>query len=227
MSTALEGNAAEHGTAHRVAETLRQRLLLGEWLAGTPLRETSLAMELGVSRNTLREAFRQLAVEGLVLQQLYKGVVVRPISVDQIRDIFSCRRVVELGAIAESATASEALFADVAAAISAGEAAAARGQWQEAGTASLQFHRAVVGLLESPRMNEFFLILATQLRLAFSEVQNQTAFQAPWLPRDRQIGDLLLSGRRAEASEAMSRYLSDSEKFLLDTLRSTRHQKRD
>ena len=50
-------------SVHRV---LRRRILNNELGAGTRLVEANLALELGVSRTTVREALRQLAQEGLV-----------------------------------------------------------------------------------------------------------------------------------------------------------------
>ena len=64
--------------ADQVASVLRQRILDGELRPGTPLQELSLATALGVSRNTMREALRILALEGLLHRNLHRGVVVSP-----------------------------------------------------------------------------------------------------------------------------------------------------
>src|SRR5215469_2467515 len=78
--------------ALRAAATLRERIFIGDLPPATPLRETSIAAELGISRNTLREALRQLAAEGLIEQQLYKGAVVRTMTVEDVRDVYRVRR---------------------------------------------------------------------------------------------------------------------------------------
>jgi DNA-binding GntR family transcriptional regulator len=52
---------------HRLAEELRERLLAGEYLAGTQLpSEPELARRLGVSRSSLRAALALLEAEGLL-----------------------------------------------------------------------------------------------------------------------------------------------------------------
>ncbi|MBL8581088.1 MAG: winged helix-turn-helix transcriptional regulator [Rhizobiaceae bacterium] len=61
----------------RAADTLRARILAGELPAGTALLESALAASLDISRNTLREALRQLLHEGLIEQALYRGAAVR------------------------------------------------------------------------------------------------------------------------------------------------------
>jgi DNA-binding transcriptional MocR family regulator len=60
--------------ADQVASVLRQRILDGELRPGTPLQELSLAASLGVSRNTMREALRILALEGLLHRNLHRGL---------------------------------------------------------------------------------------------------------------------------------------------------------
>ena len=49
-----------------LTNALRRRIIDGEFAPGTRLSEISLAEQLGVSRNTLREAFRVLAEQGLI-----------------------------------------------------------------------------------------------------------------------------------------------------------------
>jgi DNA-binding GntR family transcriptional regulator len=52
----------------RVAGGLRRRLAAGEVTPSTPLpSEAALVAEFGVSRNTVRRAYRQLVDEGLVV----------------------------------------------------------------------------------------------------------------------------------------------------------------
>jgi DNA-binding GntR family transcriptional regulator len=64
-----EGTPAEPVTAYeRIADALRQRLDAGEFAAGTPLpSEAELVAEYGVSRNTVRRAYQQLAEAGAVV----------------------------------------------------------------------------------------------------------------------------------------------------------------
>ncbi|MDR2999486.1 MAG: winged helix-turn-helix domain-containing protein, partial [Microbacterium sp.] len=49
-----------------LADALRQRIIDGEFAPGSRLSESALAERLDVSRNTLREAFRVLAEQGLI-----------------------------------------------------------------------------------------------------------------------------------------------------------------
>ena len=66
---------------------LRRALVLGHLKPGGKLTQTQLATDLGVSRPTLREALNQLAGEGLIVQEPYRGLRVADITVQQVRDI--------------------------------------------------------------------------------------------------------------------------------------------
>src|SRR5215467_1065540 len=85
--------------ADQVAALLRQRILDGEFRPGTQLQELPLASSLGVSRNTMREAIRILALEGLLRRNLHRGVVVSQLSLRDVEEIYQLRRMLELPAV--------------------------------------------------------------------------------------------------------------------------------
>lgn len=59
------------------------------------MRQDALADELGVSRIPIREAFRQLAAEGLVTIHPRHGAVVSLLSPDGIAELFDLRALLE------------------------------------------------------------------------------------------------------------------------------------
>jgi DNA-binding GntR family transcriptional regulator len=79
----------------RVVERLRAVILAGDIAPGAPLVETALSHEFDVSRGPLREALRQLIEEGLVVTVPYTGTHVAPLSVDDVREIYSLRTALE------------------------------------------------------------------------------------------------------------------------------------
>lgn len=74
---------------------LRQQILVGGLLPGTPLNQEALADELGVSRMPIRQALKRLQIEGLVQRQQNRRVVVTPLSREEIEEIFDMRIALE------------------------------------------------------------------------------------------------------------------------------------
>src|SRR5262245_38912641 len=85
--------------AERAADVIRDNIFEGRFAPGTALPEAALSMALQVSRNTVREAFRTLTSEHLLTYEAHKGVMVRWLTADDVRDIYRLRRMFELGAL--------------------------------------------------------------------------------------------------------------------------------
>lgn len=212
--------AAAGQTADQVALALRTRITAGLYLPGTPLRDAALAEEFDVSRNTLREALRVLRYDGLVHHQMHKGVVVRTLTPADVRDLYAARRATEVRAVQESSVADEDKLAHLEKTVLEAEHAVRHELWNEVGTASLAFHQALVALLGSPSLDAFFAGVLARLRLAFAVMADEGRFQAPWIPRDRQVWESLAAGRRGDAERYLRVYLDDSERIVLDVLRA-------
>ena len=74
---------------------LREDILSGKYEAGEELKEIAIGDELGVSRTPVREALRQLELEGLVKIIPNKGAYVSGISNKDIHDIYMIRSYLE------------------------------------------------------------------------------------------------------------------------------------
>lgn len=79
----------------KIFQKLRQDILDGRYKAGDSLVELKLAEEMGVSRTPVREAIRQLELEGLVSSIPNKGVFVEGITRQDIEDIYAIREYME------------------------------------------------------------------------------------------------------------------------------------
>jgi len=78
-----------------VAESLRERILDGEFKAGFPLRQDALASEFGVSRIPIREALMQLEAEGLIKIHPHRGAIVSELSTEEVQELFALRALLE------------------------------------------------------------------------------------------------------------------------------------
>jgi DNA-binding GntR family transcriptional regulator len=199
-------------TAGRVAEILRSRITEGRLPPGTRLSEEDIGDALGVSRNTLREAFRLLAHERLLVHEFNRGVFVRRLSVDDVHDLYRFRRLVEGGVL--RTTSADAPLDDVRRAVEEGESAAADGRWVDVGTANMRFHQAVAALARSPRVEEAMRHVLAELRLVFHVMAAPRTFHEPYLAENRRILDLLEAGDVEGAAETLERYLTAAEEQL-------------
>lgn len=85
----------EHSLGGRVFQRIREDILNGKYQEHDELREAALGKELGVSRTPVREALRQLELEGLVTIVPNRGAYVTGISQKDIWDIYRLRSLLE------------------------------------------------------------------------------------------------------------------------------------
>ncbi len=83
----------------QVHDIIRENILNGTFTTGEWLQEKKLAEMLNVSRSPVREALKELVVEGLLEDIPNKGVFVRKFTIKDINSIFELREVLEKYAI--------------------------------------------------------------------------------------------------------------------------------
>ena len=79
----------------RVFNKLREDILSGKYQDHEELKEVAIGEELGVSRTPVREAFRQLELEGLIQIVPNKGAYVTGITAKDVKDIYMIRSSLE------------------------------------------------------------------------------------------------------------------------------------
>lgn len=85
----------EYSLGSRVFQKIREDILSGRYKEHDELKENTLGKELGVSRTPVREALRQLELEGLVTIIPNRGAYVKGISRKDIWDIYVMRSMLE------------------------------------------------------------------------------------------------------------------------------------
>ncbi len=90
-------------TKVRIASALKKAIYAGEIKSGEELSLTGIAAEMGVSRTPVREAFQELAADGLITLRMNRGAIVNEIDDKFIRDIFETRILLESEAAARAA----------------------------------------------------------------------------------------------------------------------------
>jgi DNA-binding GntR family transcriptional regulator len=197
-------------TAERVAHILRERITDGTLHPGSRLPEDALGSALGVSRNTLREAFRLLIHERLVVAELNRGAFVRRLTSGDVVDLYRVRRLIECAAL-ETFTPGSTLD-PLRQAVNEGRLAAKEERWTDVATANMHFHQAVVALAGSPRLDDYMRQVTAELRLAFHVMQNPRTFHEPYLGRNSEILERLEAGDITAARLLLAGYLEDAER---------------
>lgn len=161
--SALDGLVVRRSTtAQQVADGLSERILAGAFAPGDRLRESAIASELGVARNTIREAVRILELTGLVRYEVNRGAVVISPTQENVEALYTARERLESTAVA--CIPSPEQLAAITAAFDALATAAETHDARRIVEADLAFHSAIVSLLDSSRLDEFYAELTQELR---------------------------------------------------------------
>jgi len=200
--------------ADQVATLLRQRILEGEFRPGTQLQEIPLASSLGVSRNTMREAIRILALEGLLRRSLHRGAAVSQLSVHDVKEIYQLRRMLELPAVLAARNADPALLGDLQHAVSQYEEAVKSRDWSRAVTHDLHFHSQLIRFHGNKRLNSFYRNVIGELRVGMVLVDRSHDNPSALIPVHRKICQLLAAGKLKQCAAILAQHLDDSESRL-------------
>ena len=84
-----------HSLSDKVFHKLQEDILSGKYAVDEELKEKTIGDELGVSRTPVREALRQLELQGLVTITPNKGAHVTGFSKEDLNDIYEIRSVME------------------------------------------------------------------------------------------------------------------------------------
>jgi DNA-binding GntR family transcriptional regulator len=202
-------------TGTRVARVLRERISQGELLPGAKLAEQSLAEQLSVSRNTLREAFGTLAAESIVERIPNRGVFVAKPDAEDIREIYRIRGMIEPAALlwgTRRDTDIEFLGAVVDRAIAARDAGDVSGM----ADANQTLHRTIVAMAGSPTLSTVMDRTLARMRLVFHGMADAPGFHVRYAEHNRDLVRLMAAGHWDEAAAALRRYLDTAERELLE-----------
>src|SRR5438094_466946 len=155
-------------TIEQTHRLLRAAIVEGSIPQGAHLRELHLASSLRTSRGTVREAIRQLVQEGLADYELHRGTFVRALSVVDRLDVYVAREAIEVGVATRLLEVGdeldlgpiEAAFAEL-----RGAAKKRTRPTERVIAADVQFHRELVALARSPRLDRAYDTLSVETRM--------------------------------------------------------------
>ncbi len=203
-----------------VRRVLRRRILNNEIPSGARLIEASLAADLGVSRATIREAMRELAVEGLIEITPRRHSVVTRMSAEDAGDVCFARYVLEAG-VARSlpARVRQALAEPMLAVLDEMDEAAAEGDLEAVVEADVRFHGLIVRASGRRRACDLWAGLDGQLgALMRASIDRQHLSLSGVRARHEPVREAIVHGTSRAVDRALhAHYLSDSDHDLRGT----------
>jgi DNA-binding GntR family transcriptional regulator len=140
-------------TQEFVLQELRKAIVSGHLSPRQPIRQDSIAHELGVSRVPLREALKTLEAEGQVIYQPHRGYSVAELSLADLLEVYRLRELLE----SEAATVATGQFTEadllrIGQARDEVESAEVKGDLVGMVAANRQFHFALLEPAQMPRL---------------------------------------------------------------------------
>jgi DNA-binding GntR family transcriptional regulator len=196
--------------AERIARVLGERIVSGDLLPGTPLRQEPVAEEFAASHVPAREAFQLLRAQGLVVSEARRGMRVAPLDPDSVREIVEIRAALETLALTLAAPRMNAASFDrIEQALAAGDQAKSMVDWEQANRA---FHRELAAPCRMPRL----LAILEDLQLANSRIIFSATRSAGWQPGSshahRQIVNALKKRDTAKAAALLAAHIRGLER---------------
>ncbi|KRQ92896.1 MULTISPECIES: GntR family transcriptional regulator [Bradyrhizobium] len=199
--------------AGRIAAAIAARIVSGALQPDAPLRQDHVAREFNSSHVPVREAFRQLQAQQLVVGVPRRGMRVAPLDTNSVKEIAEMRAALEVVALRNAAPKlTSRHLARIELALIEGDNAQTIQDFEMANRA---FHHALVAPCAMPRL----LASLDGLQLANSRVVFAVARSSGWRPRSNQDHRLILQALRArntdQACSLLARHIQTIERLAL------------
>lgn len=200
-------------------QEIRRAVVRGLLKPGEKLTEVGLSQMLSVSRPTIREALNQLAQEGLLVQEPYRGLRVATVDVDQVLDIANTRQALDMLAV-------DGLLEDS----TGGRMEMVRQAWADferveddpdpliRHEAHIDFHRRIWAASENTLLLRLWPVIEAHITIALA--QDQAVRSDPQRAKvvHHHLVDSLLSGNRDAIEEAFRVHTIESARELIELI---------
>jgi DNA-binding GntR family transcriptional regulator len=215
LRSTAPGAAASLGATHKplrqaVTDELRRFIVSGRFEPGERLYEESLAGELAVSRNPVREALQTLATEGFVELEPRRGARVARFSRTRVHELFEVREALE-GLVARLAATRRQpeQLAELEAVMALGIENVERGALDELPALNTRFHALMVRMADNSMLIDQLDRLSDLIQWIYAErIQQRSVdswYEHAGIVEAIRTGDGDEAGRRAAQHVANAR----------------------
>ena len=198
-------------TAGLITQQLREAIMYGRLAPGAHLSEAALAAQFGVSRGPLREATQRLVQEGLVHAEPNRGLFVKQLNDQEIKDLYAARIAIETAAgrsiilqqLHEAVTALRAAY-------QAMQTAAEKGDLEELSDADLHFHEVLVASAGSPRLHRMHQTLMAETRMCLTALEGTYQDPEDQVAEHRRIAEAIAASDPEAMVEAVESHMQEA-----------------
>jgi DNA-binding GntR family transcriptional regulator len=203
----------------RIYADLRARLQRGETAPDERLVDAEIAALYGTSRMPAREALLALAREGYLVQTT-RGFVLPRLTLDDVRDVFGVRRLLEPEAAAEAARhLDDAGEAALAAALDAARGAADRNDAAALMLANAAFRAAWLAAVPNRRLAETIARFADHVQAVRIATLSRAATRTIVIEGLTGLADAFARRDERQARERMGAFLAAAERAFFEVAR--------
>ncbi|WFU51995.1 GntR family transcriptional regulator [Sinorhizobium terangae] len=190
--------------ASRISRILADRIVTGQLAPGMKLKQDKFAEEFGASHVPVREAFRRLEAQGLVVSEPRRGVRVASFDLNEVREVAEMRAALEVLALRHAAPhLTPSILNEAEEATVAGDDSRDVRSWEDA---NRRFHRLILMPCGMPRLlAEIDDLHAASARFLFA------SWRSEWEVRTdhehRAILAFLREGKTENASAILERHV--------------------
>jgi DNA-binding GntR family transcriptional regulator len=204
-----------------VVAELRRAILTGAFQPGQRLLETELAEQFHVSPTPVREAMRELETEGLVSSEPHRGVRVAEANVEETREFYLIRIVMEELAMSLAMDhVSEIPIDEVQAMVEDMAALLQQERWSDLRALHRRFHDVLYQAAHAPNLQ--YILNRIWVRLPWDRIQSIPGRAPLVLQEHREIAAAVAARDKARATRAVRTHLENAMNAFLAYSREAR-----
>lgn len=204
-----------------IQEQVRAMIHNGTLRPGERVNEQALAMQLGVGRNSAREALRSLEQTGLVRIVPNRGAEVRKVSLEEALDLYDVRAgIAHTAGRLATVRMEPAEEAELQKLLAGMEAALAARDGSRYSSLNQAFHDLLMTATKNPRLVALDKAVAAELSLHIRKGVYTMAQMQMSHVEHKQLVEALRNGKVGEAADAFQRHIMNGKQRMLDTVRT-------
>lgn len=208
-----------HSLTERVRDSLEMLITQAQLEPGQRLVETELSKEFAISRGPLREAFRLLEQDGLVINIPRKGTFVAPLTTKEIKDIYNIRSALEsLSVRLTIPTLHEKELQKLKHLIKQMKTAIKSGEQKAYWKLNVNFHEFFVFGNDNEKLQGIYMTFSKQLARFHKIVLNRGTYWHQSFKDHQKIAQAVMTNNPDSAENLMKEHLENAREALLESI---------